>query len=167
MSNEIYNDEKLIDDKFCEKYKSELTIQKQNASDLFLDYQTKIINQNILNIAGKLLGLLTDETTFLKELSTHLENDVKNECIAFIETLKEEISSLNILYEITSFSISRVVRVSVNAPLLQKCINLAIMIIKTLLELDNYELNSKIKDILKKYIEENLELLQFFAYLIK
>lgn len=164
---EKYNDEKLIDEFEAKNYNEEMQKLSNNAIEIFQYYENKIIVQNILNIASKVLSLLEQEQKLLLELSHHIQSIKQNENKVKIRILQDEQNSLKLLYEIDIIQNLDFIKINQAKPLLKNAIDVACNILKAYFELLNFELNTKIKDIIKKYINEIIDLILYLSdYLV-
>lgn len=167
-----FNDEKIIDDNLVKDYNEEyekIIKQKDNEKnslcsiEVLKAFQDKVLIQNLINIVSEILSLLEVEIGMLNDLMYHIPSIKQNETKVKIRILQEQEKSLNLLYETENIQNLNFVKISQNKPLLKNLLDVCCMLMKCYMELDNFEMNVKIKDIIKKYKTEILNLILFLS----
>lgn len=155
----MYNDDNIISDEDAKKYLEEMTDKK---------IENKILVQNLLNIVTKTISFIREEIRLLNELKNHISQLKQNELIVKVRLLEEQESSLNLLYELgetlpTIKKLNFNVKINQNKPLLKNALDCCCEIIKSYFSLLDFEINSKIQDIVKNYINEMIDIVMFLS----
>lgn len=167
-----FDDEKIIDDNSVKDYNEEyekVLGQKDYKNDIICNveiiktFQDKVLIQNLINIVSEILSLIEVEIGMLNDLMYHISSVKQNETKVKIRILQEQEKSLNLLYETENIQNLNFVKISQNKPLLKNLLDVCCMLMKCYMELDNFEMNVKIKDIIKKYKIEILNLILFLC----
>lgn len=158
-----FDDEKLIQEKEAQEYITEFENQKHIAKNLFDLFENKIQTQNLINIISKLLSLINEAKKLLQDLLPYITNTKQNETKVKIRTLQEQESSLKLLYNIEDIESLNLVKINQSKPLLKNAIDIICKIIKEYISLNDFEMNTKIKDVIKKYTDETLEIVFFLT----
>ena len=156
-----FNDEKLIQEDNAVKYVKEF--EQQKAKNLFDYFENKIQTQNIINIISKLLSLINEAKKLLQDLLPYITNTKQNETKVKMRMLQEQENSLKLLYQIDDIESLSLVKINQSKPLLKNAIDIVCRITKEYISLSDFEMNTKIKDIIKKYTDETLEIVFFLT----
>ena len=159
---EKFNDEKIITDLDAINYTKEIS-ENQDGIKIFEYFENKIEVQNIINIVSLILSFIEEEKKLLTQLQQYISNAKQNETKVKIRVLQEQENSLKLLYELNETQKLSFVKINQSRPLLKNAIDIVCQIIKNYLNLNNFEMNTKIKEIIKNYIDEVLDIVFFLT----
>ncbi|MBQ7308018.1 MAG: hypothetical protein IJW82_05780 [Clostridia bacterium] len=159
---EKFNDEKIITDLDAINYTKEIS-ENQDGIKIFEYFENKIEVQNIINIVSLILSFIEEEKKLLTQLQQYISNAKQNETKVKIRVLQEQENSLKLLYELNETQKLSFVKINQSRPLLKNAIDIVCRIIKNYLNLNNFEMNTKIKEIIKNYIDEVLDIVFFLT----